>query len=107
MSSGVRTSISPTRTTWSPVWKPCGGRGAVRLHLNQFDLPHRAVPGFVGHQTVPGRGDSPSAEHLGRHPFHLVDRQSEPNPLAPARTATLMPINSPSMFTNAPPNCPG
>ena len=37
----------------------------------------------------------------------LVDRDGETDALLPARTATLTPIISPSMFTNGPPELPG
>ena len=84
-----------------------GFRGGALL-LDRGELHSRERCGGVGssHQPVPRLRAVGRQKRRGDiHGF--IDRDGKTDSLQPARTATLTPIISPSMFNNGPPELPG
>ena len=84
------------------------GFGGGALLLDRGDFHSRERCGGVGssHQPVP-RLHAAGRQKRGRDVHGLIDRDGKADALAPARTATLTPIISPSMFSSGPPELPG
>ncbi len=84
-----------------------GFRGGTLL-VDRGELHSRERCGGVGssHQPVP-RLRTAGRQKRGRDVHGLIDRDGKTDSLLPARTATLTPIISPSMFSSGPPELPG
>ncbi len=95
--------------TTSPVCSPASAAGLF------FSTAATLTPGCEGEGEASAAGTTPCQVLLATAEpssvaatfITLSTGMAKPMPWAPARTATLMPIISPSMFNSGPPELPG
>ena len=93
--------------TTSPAFRPASAAGLFFSTAASF-IPERDA-GASGASTTPCQALPPATEpsSVAATFMALSTGMAKPMPWAPARTATLMPIISPSMFSSGPPELPG
>ena len=79
---------------------------AFLVDLVDDALPSAGRAGLLRHDSVPGVVLL-ALINSAATPMAMSTGIAKPMPWAPARTATLMPIISPSMFNSGPPELPG
>ncbi len=105
-SSGREIWSVPTRTISSPGWMPSRSAGLVDSTFVTRSGPSEVVAGCVD-EAVPLVLQPLDVQQVAATLSASSIGIAKPMPWAPARTATLTPIISPSMFSSGPPELPG
>ncbi len=87
--------------------QPRGLRRAAALDLRDHHAPPVAALLLDGDHAVPGGGQPPRAQQLGRDPLDLVDRQGEADPLRPGAHRHVDPDQLPFDVDQRPTRIPG